>query len=187
MTEVRTLATARLILRQWRDADRPTFAAINADARVMAHLPQALDRAASDALAERLQALIAEHGWGFWAVELTGSGEFIGYVGLHEPATRHDFAPCVEVGWRLAYRHWRQGYASEAARAALAFGFEILSLPEIVSFTALGNARSEAVMRRLGMRRDREFDHPLLPANSPLRRHVLYRLADTEWRRRSAV
>lgn len=187
MTQVHSLATARLILRQWRDADRPAFAELNADPRVMAYLPQVPDRAASNALAERLQALIAERGWGFWAVERANTGEFIGYVGLHEPATRHDFAPCVEVGWRLAYQHWRQGYASEAAGAALAFGFDCLALNEIVSFTALDNFRSQAVMRRLGMRRDREFDHPSLPPSSPLRRHVLYRLADADWRRRSAV
>jgi RimJ/RimL family protein N-acetyltransferase len=83
----------------------------------------------------------------------------------------------VEVGWRLARDAWGHGYATEAARAALAFGFRELGLAEIVSYTTLGNARSIAVMERLGMRRDIEFEHPLIPVGSPVRNHILYRLS----------
>lgn len=177
--------TARLLLRQWRDEDLTPFAALNADPEVMAHFPAPLARQASDALARRCQALIAERGWGFWAAERKESGQFIGFVGLHTPIAELPFSPCVEVGWRLARAHWGRGLASEAARAALEVGFETLGLAEIVSFTALGNLRSRAVMERIGMRRaDEDFDHPAVPPDSPLRAHCLYRLDRGSWQAR---
>lgn len=174
--------TARLRLRQWREGDLKPFADLNADPGVMAHFPAALERPASDALALRCQALIAERGWGFWAAELKEDGQFIGFVGLHTPIAELPFSPCVEVGWRLARAHWGRGLASEAARGALKLGFEKLGLAEIVSFTAVGNLRSRAVMERIGMRRtDENFDHPAVPSGSPLRAHCLYRLDRDRW------
>jgi RimJ/RimL family protein N-acetyltransferase len=175
-----TLTTERLILRPWQESDLVPFAALNADARVMEFMPGTLDRAASDALVARAQAHFDRHGFGPWAVELrSGDAPLIGFVGLMAPSFQARFTPCVEVGWRLAFAHWGQGYATEAARAALAFGFGTAGLAEIVSFTSVGNARSRAVMERLGMIRDPadDFDHPTLPEGHALRRHVLYRLA----------
>ncbi|HYE37309.1 GNAT family N-acetyltransferase [Methylocaldum sp.] len=174
--------TERLRLRQWRITDREPFAQLNADPRVMAFFPSPLDQAASDAMAERIRALIDERGWGLWATELKRTGEFIGFVGLHVPSPALPFAPCVEIGWRLAYRHWGQGYATEAAKGALRIGFDVLNLPEIVSFTAVGNTRSRAVMERLGMQLAGEtFQHPALPAGHPLREHCLYRRSSARW------
>jgi RimJ/RimL family protein N-acetyltransferase len=172
------LRTARLLLRQWRDADREPFAALNADPEVMRHYPAPLERAASDAFVEWARATIAERGWGLWAVEVVAGAPFVGFVGLNEPGFEAHFTPAVEVGWRLARPHWGHGYATEAARAAVAFGFEELGLDEIVSFTTVGNDRSRSVMERLGMTRDPadDFDHPRLAADDPLRPHVLYRL-----------
>ncbi|HEY7851574.1 MAG TPA: GNAT family N-acetyltransferase [Caulobacteraceae bacterium] len=177
------LRTSRLILRDWRDDDFPAFAAMGADPAVMAHFPALLDRAASDALAARIRAHHAAHGWGSWAVEVPGEADFIGYVGLQTVSFDAPFAPAVEIGWRLARAHWGRGLATEAARAALAFGFERLALPEIVAFTVPANARSRAVMERLGMTRDPadDFDHPRLAEGHPLRRHVLYRMARARW------
>ncbi|MCY0855477.1 GNAT family N-acetyltransferase [Cupriavidus sp. D39] len=176
------LETARLRLRQWRAADFASFAALNADPVVMACFPAPLDRAASDAMALRCQALIAGRGWGLWAVERKDDEAFVGMVGLNEPAWALPFSPCVEIGWRLAQAYWGQGYALEAARAALRFGFEQLALAEIVSFTALPNARSRAVMERLGMVADGTFEHPAVAPDSPLRQHWLYRLPAQRWR-----
>lgn len=174
--------TERLVLRQWRRADRAPFAALNADPRVMEFFPAPLGRSASDALADRLEGLIAARGWGFWAVELKGSGEFVGFVGLHEPPPDLPASPCVEIGWRLAHRAWRKGFATEGARAALRVGFEILGLSEIVSFTTVLNRRSRAVMERLGMVEDPEpFEHPALPAGSRLRTHCTYRISRGRW------
>lgn len=174
--------TERLRLRQWCEADREPFAALNADLKVMEFYPAPLDRAASDALAERCQSFIAERSWGFWAVELKQTHEFIGFVGLHVPAPELPFSPCVEIGWRLAFPHWGKGFASEAARGALRVGFECLGLPEIVSFTAVCNLRSRAVMKRLGMREAPDtFEHPHVPVGSRLRQHCLYRLSREQW------
>jgi RimJ/RimL family protein N-acetyltransferase len=171
------LQTERLLLRQWRDADLEPFARLNADPRVMAYFPAPIARADSDAAVLRWRSQIAERGWGLWAAELRSSGELLGFVGLQVPAAELPFSPCVEVGWRLAHEHWGHGYATEGARAALQFGFERLGLNEIVSFTALGNARSRAVMRRLGMLEDPyPFEHPSVPVGRPLRTHCLYRL-----------
>ncbi len=182
MVELIEPVTARLHLRQWQSGDRAPFAALNADPRVMAYFPSVLDRAASDAMVAHCEALIAERGWGFWAVETRAAGEFIGFVGLHVPAANLPCAPCVEVGWRLARRHWGRGYATEAATAALQVGFERLGLEEIVSFTPLGNHRSRAVMERLGMVFTGEtFEHPGVPVGSPLRQHCLYRLSRVRW------
>jgi RimJ/RimL family protein N-acetyltransferase len=173
----------RVLLRRWREADRAPFAAINADPRVMAFFPQRLDRRESDALVDRIERHFAEHGFGLWALELPGAAPFVGFAGLAVPRFAAHFTPCVEVGWRLAFGHWGRGYATEAARAALAHGFAALGLPAVVSFTACGNRRSRAVMARLGMSRDpaEDFDHPALPERHPLRRHVLYRLAAADF------
>jgi RimJ/RimL family protein N-acetyltransferase len=163
-------------LRAWRDADRAPFAAMNADPEVMAFFPSPLNRAASDASIDSWQAQFAAQGWSNWAVELRGSGEFIGFVGLSVPRRQFTFSPCVEVGWRLARASWGRGFATEAARASLRFGFETLKLTEIVSMTALGNRRSRAVMERIGMRNgDEDFDHPGVPEGHAQRRHCLYR------------
>ena len=176
------LDTPRLRLRQWCAADRAPFAALNADPVVMEHFPSTMSREASDGLVDRLAAQIDARGWGLWAVEVIDSGAFIGFVGLQIPAATLPFSPCVEIGWRLAKEHWGKGYATEAAAAALQAGFEKLSLQEIVSFTALGNTKSRAVMERLGMRQaDFTFEHPSVPAGHHWREHCLYRLARADW------
>lgn len=181
MSEVIEFETNRLRLRQWQAADREPFGAMSADPRVMAFFPALLDRAASDAMADRCESLIAERGWGFWAVEMKANAQFIGFVGLHTPSAELPFSPCVEIGWRLMHPYWGQGFASEAAKGALHVGFAILKLPEIVAFTAIGNQRSRAVMERLGMQPAGSFEHPLVAAGSPLRQHCLYRLSRTRW------
>jgi RimJ/RimL family protein N-acetyltransferase len=172
-----TIQTARLHLRPWRDEDLPAFAALNADPRVMEFFFKSLDRAESDALAARIRDNLTRRGFGLWAVEVPGVADFIGFVGMTVPAFQAHFTPCVEIGWRLAHDHWGRGYATEAARAALDFGFRQLGLDEIVSFTTVANRRSRAVMERIGMTRspDDDFDHPGVPEGHPLRRHVLYR------------
>ncbi|HEY6879127.1 MAG TPA: GNAT family N-acetyltransferase [Polyangiales bacterium] len=167
------LHTRRLVLRRWRASDREPLARLNADPRVMEHFPSLLSRAESDALFERITAHFDRHGFGYWALDADGA--FIGFVGLQHVQFEAAFTPSVEIGWRLAHAAWGQGYASEAARAALHHAFTSLSLREVVSFTALKNLRSRAVMERIGMHEDGEFEHPRLPAGHRLRRHVLYR------------
>jgi RimJ/RimL family protein N-acetyltransferase len=170
------IATARLILRPWRESDLAPFAAQNADASAMRFLAGPLTRAQSDAYVARAERHHREHGFGKWAVEAPGVTDFIGAVGLSHVRFDASFTPAVEIAWRLHPRYWGRGYATEAARAAIADGFARIGLEEIVAMTALGNTGSIAVMERLGMTRSIEFDYPTLPADSPLRRHILYRL-----------
>ncbi len=177
MTNPATLLTSRLHLRLWCEEDLPSFAAMNADPRVMEFFPRPLDRAESDALATRIRDHFARHGFGLWAVEVPGVADFIGFVGLAVPTFDAHFSPCVEIGWRLAREHWGRGYATEAARTVLDVGFRQFGLGEIVSFTVPANLRSRRVMERIGMTHSPsdDFDHPALPEGHPLRRHVLYR------------
>jgi RimJ/RimL family protein N-acetyltransferase len=187
MRPIMPLRTNRLVLRRWRDSDRDAFAQLNAHPEVMEHFLAPLARAESDAMIDKIEAHFDERGFGLWAVEVAKTGEFIGFTGLSTPRFPAHFMPAVEIGWRLARSVWGQGYASEAARRALACGFEDVGLPEIVSFTAVGNLRSQAVMARIGMTHDQldDFEHPLVPEGSPLRRHVLYRLTSQRWLARS--
>jgi RimJ/RimL family protein N-acetyltransferase len=173
-----TLSTSRLILRPWREEDLPAFAALNADPRVVEFLPRCLERAESNALAERIAAHFRQHGCGLWAVEAPGVAPFIGFAGLAVPSFEAHFTPCLEIGWRLAFAHWSRGYATEAARRVLAHAFGPLGRAEIVSFTTRDNRRSRAVMERLAMRHDPadDFLHPALPEDHPQRPHVLYRI-----------
>lgn len=169
------LKADRVTLRPWRAGDWAAFRRMGADARVMEFLPGLLSAEESDALADRISGVLERRGWGLWALEVPGVAEFGGWVGLNEPAFAMPFGPAVEIAWRLDHALWGHGYASEAAQAALDYGFGVLDLPEIVSFTATVNLRSQAVMRRLGMVAAGEFDHPALPEGHWLRRHVLYR------------
>lgn len=170
------LRTARLLLRGWRDEDREPFAAMNADPAVREYFASLLSRSESDRLTDRIEAEFAERPFGVWAVEIPGVAPFAGFTGLSVPSFEASFTPCVEVAWRLAREFWGRGYATEAARAAVEFGFTQAGLDEIVSFTVPANVRSVRVMEKLGMKFSGEFAHPGIAEGHPLRRHVLYRL-----------
>jgi len=171
------------VLRQWRDGDLEPFAALNGDPETMRYFPAPMTRDASDAFAEHIRRHLEEEGWGLWAVEVAGGASFIGFVGLARPSFEAHFTPAVEVGWRLAREHWGHGYATEAGKAALEYGFAELDLDEIVSFTSPLNDPSWRVMERLGMTRDPadDFEHPRVAVGHPLRRHLLYRLSRAAW------
>jgi ribosomal-protein-alanine N-acetyltransferase len=177
------LRTPRLLLRPFRDEDCAPFAALNADPLVMEHFPARLSREESDAVVSRIGAHFHEHGYGMWAAEVPGVAPFIGFIGLSRLSWQAHFTPCVEVGWRLSREHWGAGYASEGARAALAYAFSTLGLDEVVAMTIPANQRSRRVMEKLNMLHDPgdDFDHPRIAAGHPMQRHVLYRLARVRW------
>lgn len=182
------IETDRLYLRQWQASDFATFAEINADPEVMVYFPKLLLESVSDIIAKKCQQLIADKGWGLWAVALKPSSEeydndaFIGFVGLNETHADMSFAPAVEIAWRLHKDYWGQGYATEAARAALKFAFTKLALTEVVSFTAVINKRSQLIMRRIGMTNTQDnFYHPALNADHRLAEHVLYKITRKQW------
>lgn len=178
-----TLETDRLLLRGWQPEDREPFAALNADPEVMRHLAtRPLERAASDRLADRIEAGLTERGFGFWALEHKHEQRFIGFTGLGPMPEGVPGSGGFEVAWRLAREAWGQGLGTEAALAARDAAFDRLGLSELFALTALLNGRSEAVMRHLGMTRVQEFEHPAIPAGHPLRWHVLYRLEVADYR-----
>ena len=187
MTDVAVIRTERLTLRGWTDADRAGYAAVNADPLVMATLGPLMSRHESDAHVDHMVAMWAKRGYGLWCVDL--GGECIGFTGLNAPWFETDFSraanaagyPCVEVGWRLASRHWGNGYAPEAAVAALQFGWDVVGLPEIFSWTSVTNQKSRRVMEKIGMTHDAEvtFDHPGVTSGwEHLNPHVLYRITN---------
>jgi RimJ/RimL family protein N-acetyltransferase len=171
------IETDRMILRRWQPSDLVPFVNLNADPRVMEFFPATLSRSETEAMTSKIEERMRQQGFGLWAAEVKRTKDFIGFIGLNVPGYPLPFSPCVEIGWRLAFDYWGNGYAQEGARAVLAFGFETLHLKEIVSFTTVGNLRSRRVMERIGMTYDAQgdFDHPQLPKAHPLIKHVLYR------------
>jgi 3-dehydroquinate dehydratase/shikimate dehydrogenase len=182
VTETPTLATERLRLRPWTDADMVPFAAINSDPRVMEFLGPVMGRTASDEVAARIRGEFAELGFGLWAAEIPGVAPFIGFIGLTSVKWA-PLAPAVEIGWRLAYGYWGKGLASEGAREAMRFAFETLALDELIAFATVANRRSRQVMERIGMNHDsaRDFEHPQLEPDDPLRPHVIYCRSRADW------
>ena len=176
------IETERLILRQWKAEDKEPFAKLNADAEVMRYFPETLTKNESDAGVDRFYNSIEENGWGFWAVEIKSTQEFIGFVGINSPAVELPFTPCIEVGWRLAKQFWLKGYATEAAKASLDFAFHKLNLREVVSMTPTSNKPSWSVMLKIGMYDSGEnFNYPGIKYDDPLLEHVLYKITSEEW------
>ena len=171
------LETDRLILRDLQESDLPALIAMNQDSDVMQYFPKPYSQAESLRLYQGIQDEVKAYGYSLWAVEEKTSQEFIGLVGLHHSDLRI-FAgkEAVEIGWRLRKEFWNHGYATEAAQACLDFAFQQASLSEVYSFTSLLNLPSQKVMQKLGMEFVKEFDNEKVPADSPLSRHVLYRI-----------
>lgn len=172
---VKYIETPRLILREWQTSDIPVFTLINSDNRVMEYFLSKLTAEESLAFYHRIQNEFRTYGFGLYAVEEKETDSFIGYTGLHHFDFNTDFAPGIEIGWRLRTEAWGKGYATEAATACLRYAREELGIKDIYSFTSLPNKRSERVMQKIGMERIKEFDHPLVPPAHPLLRHILYK------------
>jgi len=173
------ITTVRLLLRRWRESDREPFQALNADARVMEFFPAPLTPRATNMGIARIERHFERYGFGLYAAELIETRAFIGFIGLNVPAFDAPFMPAVEIGWRLASAYWGRGLATEGARAVVRHAFDELKLPGLVSFTTAANVRSRRVMEKVGMAHDPagDFEHPNLPADHPLRPHVLYRIS----------
>jgi RimJ/RimL family protein N-acetyltransferase len=173
--------TDRLVLRRWRDSDREPFGTLNGDPETLKFFPATLSQAESDAFIDRIEERFEQQGYGLWALEIAGTGEFIGYTGLNPLPDGVPGAGGMEIGWRLARHAWHRGYATEAALAARQVAFSGAGLTEIWSMTAVLNEPSQAVMRRIGLTEVARFDHPRIPEESPLRPHVMYHLSRSEY------
>jgi [ribosomal protein S5]-alanine N-acetyltransferase len=171
------LETPRLILREWQESDYAPFIRLNADPEVMEYF--AAVRTAEETMAQigRIVANMKKLGYGFFAVERKDNGQFIGFTGLTNAPFESWFTPCVEIGWRLSRENWGYGFATEAAKACLDYGFDRLALTEIYSFTSIHNTRSEQVMKKIGMAKEGVFNHPSVADGSWLKPHVLYKIS----------
>jgi RimJ/RimL family protein N-acetyltransferase len=177
------LRTPRLLLRQWKDSDLDAWAEINADTEARKYFPSVMTREASEMEAAR--GAITQRGWGMWAVEVPSVFPFIGFIGLNPPGYPAPWQPAVEIGWRLSPAAWHQGYATEGAMASLQFAFTELALNEVLAFSVTTNTPSHNVMTRIGMTPaiGLEFDHPRVPTDWPLKRHIVHRITHEEWTR----
>jgi RimJ/RimL family protein N-acetyltransferase len=177
------LETERLVLRRWQPPDAAPFAEMNADPAVMEHIGVPLTRQESDAFLQRIEQQFDDVGFGLWAVQERSSGALLGFTGLAVHGHAAPTTSTVEVGWRLARPAWGQGFATEAAQAAVAHAFGALALDELVSITTTGNLRSQAVMRRLGMHRapELDFERERLRPGDPLRAAIVHRLRRSAW------
>jgi len=177
------IETERLILRKWREEDIEPFTKINQDPKVTEFLRGSMDFAAAKLFIQDANEAIEKYNFGLWAATLNETKQLIGYIGLNIPKFEAHFTPCVEIGWRLGFKFWGKGYAPEGAKACLEYGFNKIGLDEIISFTAVGNAKSIRVMEKIRMKRDGNgnFKHPQLSENHPLSEHVLYRIKKSDW------
>ncbi|WP_413284352.1 GNAT family N-acetyltransferase [Vibrio sp. MA40-2] len=176
------LKTNRLILRAWKPSDYQEFAKMTSDSKVMKYFPSILSEIESNQLADKIRRLIDKNGWGFWALELKSSSEFIGFVGLHYQDQAIPESPFIEIGWRLSANHWGHGYAPEAATKALKFAFEQLQQPAVYAFTTVTNQPSRRVMQKIGMiNTNKNFSHPQLSEDHPLAKHCLYKITLEQW------
>lgn len=173
---IKYIETERLILRSWEKDDLQPFEEMNANDKVMEYFPNLLSKDESIDLYNRIRSEFEEFGYGAYAVETKEDQRFIGYVGFHKATFVSDFTPCIEIAWRLRDTAWGKGYATEAAKACLDYGFKVLGFDEIYSFTAVINKRSERIMQKIGMKKINEFDHPNVSKDSPLCKHVLYKI-----------
>ena len=173
---VMKIETERLILRPWVQEDREPFRQMSADSEVMKYFPSTLSSDEADSLISRQSALIESKGFGVCAVECKETNEFAGCVGLHQIDSDFHFAPATEIAWRLRPQFWGKGYASEAARACLEYGFRELGLDEVIAYTTWNNLPSQNLMKRLGMKYSESFMHPKLAIDHNLCKHVLYRV-----------
>jgi len=169
------IETPRLLLRDWTLKDIEPFARLNSDSHVMKYFLKSLTKEESKEFLRRIKAEFSEYGYGLYAVERKDNGEFLGFTGFHNITFDVDFAPGVEIGWRIIHEAWNKGYVTEAAIECLEYAKRNLVLDEIYSFTSALNKASERVMQKIGMHKVKEFHHPNVPEGNPLLLHVLYK------------
>lgn len=166
----------RLGFRLWEEKDFNSLYKICRNKNVMRYFPKTLTEEETREFFNKIEKHFIEKGYGLWAVELKTTRELIGFIGLLEASFKADFTPCIEIGWRLDDEYWGKGYGREGAKRVLEYGFNELALEEIYSFTAKINIPSENLMKSIGMKKLKEFNHPKVEKGHPLESHVLYRI-----------
>jgi RimJ/RimL family protein N-acetyltransferase len=166
----------RLGFRNWNLDDVEKMHEINSDKKVMEFFPNIPTKEQTVSFIQRMQKQFEEKGFCYFAVDKLEDNEFIGFIGLSEQTYLADFTPCVDIGWRIKSSEWNKGFATEGAKRCLDYAFDHLQLKEIYSIAPKINIRSEHIMIKIGMKKEYEFEHPLLTENEKLRTCVLYKI-----------
>ncbi len=164
----------RLGFRNWRDADIPLLAALNADPKVMKFFPGLKSYVETEEFIRRMQMQMTANGFCYYAVDKLAGSQFIGFIGMSQQLFESPFTPCIDIGWRLSENQWGNGFATEGARRCLDHAFSTLGIANIRSFAPIINVRSEQVMKNIGMTKMAEFVHPLLINDERLRKCLVY-------------
>lgn len=176
-----TFKSERLGFRAWTEKDRVPFAEMNSSKKVMEYFPKTLSRIESNNFVNKINVLFKNHGYGLYAIDELKTSEFIGFIGFSYPSFALEFTPCIEIGWRIRAEKWNKGFATEGANACLNFGFNQLNFKEVYSFTSKVNTKSERVMKKIGMKKIQEFEHPAIEFGHHLKTHVLYKIKKKEF------
>jgi len=164
----------RLGLRNWESSDIDLLFAINNNDHVMKFFPSKPNRDETKKFIERMQNMYKKEQFCYFAVDLLKTKEFIGFIGLCKQTYKADFNPSIDIGWRLHPNFWYKGYATEGAKACLEYAFHQLNINKIIAVAPKINIPSITVMKKIGLQKVKEFNHPLLKNNSRLQTCVLY-------------
>jgi RimJ/RimL family protein N-acetyltransferase len=166
----------RLGFRNWLESDIELMTQINSDEKVMEFFPGIATKDQTIEFIEKMQKQNTEQGFCYFAVDKLEDNGFIGFIGLSEKSFEAEFTPCIDIGWRLSSKEWNKGYATEGAKRCLEYADEVLKLEKIVSIAPKINLKSEQVMKKIGMEKVMEFEHPLLINDERLRDCVFYQI-----------
>jgi RimJ/RimL family protein N-acetyltransferase len=172
----------RLGFRNWFTTDIEIMAEINSDEEVMEFFPSIKSKKETTEFIGRMQNQLQEKGICYYAVDKLETKEFIGFIGLSEQIFASDFTPCIDIGWRLKKDEWNKGYATEGAKRCLDYVFNMLKLEKIFAVAPIVNLKSELVMKKIGMKKVKNFNHPALAENEKLRECCLYEISAEEFK-----
>ena len=166
----------RLGFRNWNERDLDEFAELNSDEDVMEYFPKTLTKEETFKFIERLKKCFEKNRYTYFAVDTLETNEFIGFIGLFYQNYKSDFTPNVDIGWRLRKSFWKKGYATEGAKKCIEYGFKSLGLEKIISVCPEKNSKSKNVMKKIGMNKVGEFNHPKLKDYPELEKCVCYEI-----------
>jgi len=172
----------RLGFRNWLTTDIEIMTEINSDEEVMEFFPKIKSKHETAEFIERMQNQFNEKGFCYYAVDKLKTREFIGFIGLSEQIFTSDFASCIDIGWRLKKDEWNKNYAPEGAKRCLDYAFTKLKLEKIIAVAPIVNLKSELVMKKIGMKKVKNFNHPALAENERLRECSLYEISADEFK-----
>ncbi len=166
----------RLGFRHWRSKDLDAFAKLNSDEAVMEHFPKTLSKEEVEIFIVQLKEHFVKNGFTYYATEILATKEFIGMIGLAFQEYQTNYTPAIDIGWRLKRGAWGKGYATEGAKRCLEYGFNELGITKIISVCTVENTKSENVMKKIGMTKIGEFNHPELVNYPDYEKHFCYEI-----------